>query len=78
MKDSERLMTLSEVSELLGVSLSTLYGWRYRGGGPSGYRIGRPGRAGRTVRYQVRYRDPAGRSYAETHRRQIDGRAAEG
>ena len=35
--------------------------------------VKRPGRSGgRTVRYQVRYRDHAGRSYAETHRRLVD------
>ncbi len=38
---SERLMTLLEVSQLLGVPIATLYGWRHRGEGPAGYRIGR-------------------------------------
>jgi excisionase family DNA binding protein len=56
MKDSERLMTLAEVSELLGVPLSTLYGWRYRGEGPRGYRIGR----------HVRYRRAAVQAWLET------------
>jgi len=34
-------MTLAEVAELLGVPVGTLYGWRHRGEGPPGYRIGR-------------------------------------
>ena len=34
----ERMMSLAELSELLGVPLSTLYGWRHRGEGPPGYR----------------------------------------
>ncbi len=37
----ERLMTLAELSEMLGVPVETLYGWRHRGEGPAGYRIGR-------------------------------------
>lgn len=37
----EKLMTLVEVAELLGVPVGTLYGWRHRGEGPPGYRIGR-------------------------------------
>ena len=46
---SERLMTLAELSELLGVPMSTLYAWRYRGEGPTGYRIGRHVRYRRSV-----------------------------
>ena len=46
---SERLMTLKELSELLGVPMSTLYAWRYRGEGPTGYRIGRHVRYRRSV-----------------------------
>jgi excisionase family DNA binding protein len=38
---TDRLMTMAEVSELLGIPVSTLYGWRHRGEGPAGYRIGR-------------------------------------
>ena len=37
----ERLMTLAELAELLGVPVGTLYGWRHQGEGPPGYRIGR-------------------------------------
>ena len=37
----EPLMTLAELSEMLGVPVATLYGWRHRGEGPPGYRVGR-------------------------------------
>ena len=40
-KSIERLMTLPELSEMLGVPIETLYGWRHRGEGPVGHRIGR-------------------------------------
>ena len=53
---SERLMTLLEVSQLLGVPVATLYGWRHRGEGPTGYRIGR----------HVRYRRAAVEEWIET------------
>ena len=46
---SERLMTLADLSELLGVPMSTLYAWRYRREGPAGYRIGRHVRYRRSV-----------------------------
>jgi excisionase family DNA binding protein len=42
----DRLMTITRLSEMLGVPVHTLYGWRHRGEGPAGYRIGG----------QVRYR----------------------
>ena len=51
----ERLMTLVELSEMLGVPVSTLYAWRYRGEGPAGYRIGR----------HVRYRRPVVEAWIE-------------
>lgn len=38
---TERLMTLKDLSEMLGVPVHTLYAWRQRGTGPRGYRIGR-------------------------------------
>lgn len=41
MGDVERLLTLVELSEMLGIPVDTLYGWRHRGEGPQGYRIGR-------------------------------------
>jgi excisionase family DNA binding protein len=34
-------MTPTEVSNYLGVPLATVYGWRYRGTGPPGIRVGR-------------------------------------
>jgi len=37
----DRLMTITDLSEMLGVPVDTLYGWRHRGEGPAGYRIGR-------------------------------------
>ena len=52
----ERLMTLLEVSQLLGVPVATLYAWRHRGEGPTGYRIGR----------HVRYRRAAVEEWIET------------
>jgi excisionase family DNA binding protein len=53
---SDRLMTLLEVSQLLGVPVATLYRWRHRGEGPTGYRIGR----------HVRYRRAAVEVWIET------------
>ncbi len=37
----ERLLTLADLSEMLGVPIHTLYKWRQRGDGPTGYRIGK-------------------------------------
>ena len=55
-KSIERLMTLPELSEMLGIPVETLYGWRHRGEGPVGYRIGR----------HVRYRRAAVEEWLET------------
>ena len=41
MSEIERLMTLTDLSDMLGVPVTTLYGWRHRGEGPRGYRLGR-------------------------------------
>jgi excisionase family DNA binding protein len=38
---SSRLLRPQEVADFLGVPKATLYGWRYRGEGPPGIRIGR-------------------------------------
>jgi predicted DNA-binding transcriptional regulator AlpA len=37
----ERLWTVDDLSDFLGVPVGTLYQWRSRGQGPRGYRIGR-------------------------------------
>ena len=49
MENTDRLMTLAELSEMLGIPVNTLYGWRCRGEGPPGYRIGRYVRFRRTA-----------------------------
>lgn len=43
------LMTLVEVADLFRIPVATLYGWRHRGEGPRGYRIGRHVRYRRSV-----------------------------
>jgi excisionase family DNA binding protein len=53
---TDRLMTMAEVSDLLRIPVSTLYGWRHRGEGPAGYRIGR----------HVRYRRAEVEAWIET------------
>jgi predicted DNA-binding transcriptional regulator AlpA len=35
------LMTPQDLSEHLGVPVATLYGWRYNGYGPPGFRVGK-------------------------------------
>jgi excisionase family DNA binding protein len=37
----DRLWTVPEVSDYLGVPVATLYVWRHRGTGPKAYRVGR-------------------------------------
>ena len=42
----ERLLSLTDVSEMLGIPVHTLYRWplyrwRHNGNGPAGYRVGR-------------------------------------
>jgi excisionase family DNA binding protein len=37
----EKLMSLTDVSEMLGIPVHTLYRWRHNGDGPAGYRVGR-------------------------------------
>ena len=41
MEGTERLMTLADLSDMLGIPVNTLYGWRVRGDGQPGYRVGR-------------------------------------
>lgn len=40
-EESDRLLSPQELAAYLGVPLATVYGWRYRGNGPPGIRIGR-------------------------------------
>jgi predicted DNA-binding transcriptional regulator AlpA len=37
----ERLWTVREVSEFLGIPVATLHQWRYLGTGPQAYRVGK-------------------------------------
>ena len=37
----DRLLSLTDLSEMLGIPVHTLYRWRYKGDGPVGYRVGR-------------------------------------
>ena len=51
----DKLMSLTDVSEMLGIPVHTLYRWRYMGNGPVGYRVGR----------HVRYRRHAVEAWLE-------------
>jgi excisionase family DNA binding protein len=44
----ERLLTIAEVADYLGVPVGTMYQWRHKRTGPKGIRVGR----------HVRYRPP--------------------
>ncbi len=46
METRERLLTVEELADYLGVPVATLYQWRHRGEGPPGFRVGR------YIRYQ--------------------------
>ena len=52
----DRLMTITDLSEMLGVPVDTLYGWRHCGEGPTGCKIGR----------HVRYRRAAVEPWLDT------------
>jgi len=41
MDETDRILTAEELAEYLAVPLRTVYAWRYRGGGPVGFRVGR-------------------------------------
>jgi predicted DNA-binding transcriptional regulator AlpA len=53
----DKLMSLTDVSEMLGIPVHTLYSWRYKCDGPVGYRVGR----------HVRYRREAVEAWLEQH-----------
>ncbi|MGF1616859.1 MAG: helix-turn-helix transcriptional regulator [Acidimicrobiia bacterium] len=41
MEHDERLLTVEELADYLGVPVATIYAWRYRREGPSGFRVGK-------------------------------------
>lgn len=41
MDTNDRLLTIKEVAEYLGIPVTTLYQWRYHRTGPPGLRVGR-------------------------------------
>jgi excisionase family DNA binding protein len=41
MDNSDRLLSVDELADYLGVPAKTLYAWRYRREGPRGFRVGR-------------------------------------
>jgi excisionase family DNA binding protein len=41
MDHQDRLLTVAELADYLGVPPATLYQWRHRGEGPRGFRVGR-------------------------------------
>ena len=58
----ERLLSVADLSEMLGVPIHTLYRWRQDGRGPEGYRVGK----------HVRFRRAAVEAWLEGR---ADGRA---
>lgn len=55
---TDGLLTVQQVAEYLSIPVATLYGWRYRGEGPLGFRVGR----------HVRYRREDVDAWLEGHR----------
>ena len=41
MEALNRLLTVEELAEYLGVPVATIYAWRYRREGPLGFRVGK-------------------------------------
>lgn len=41
MDTPDRLLTVEQLADYLVVPVATIYGWRYRGHGPPGFRVGR-------------------------------------
>lgn len=56
---ADRLLTVAELAEYLGVSPHTIYQWRYRSEGPPGFRLGKG---------QVRYRESEVLAWLEAQR----------
>jgi len=40
MTNDNNFLSLEDLAEYLGIPKRTLYAWRYRGEGPTGYRLG--------------------------------------
>lgn len=59
----ERLLTVADVADLLGVPVRTVYEWRYKGEGPRGHKVGR----------YVRYRREAVERWLDEHADQDRG-----
>lgn len=59
--DTERMISPTDLAQLLQIPVQTIYRWRYRGEGPRAYRIGR----------HVRYRMSDIEAWLD---RQADGR----
>jgi predicted DNA-binding transcriptional regulator AlpA len=45
LQTGDKLMSLTDVSEMLGIPVHTLYRWRYKRDGPVGYRVAIPSEA---------------------------------
>jgi excisionase family DNA binding protein len=41
MEPLDRLLTVEDLADYLGVPVATIYAWRYRHQGPPGFRVGR-------------------------------------
>ncbi|MGI8515640.1 MAG: helix-turn-helix transcriptional regulator [Acidimicrobiia bacterium] len=41
MERDDRLVTVEELADYLGVPVGTIYAWRYRREGPPGFRVGK-------------------------------------
>lgn len=41
MERPEKLLTVEDLADYLGVPVATIYAWRYRRQGPPGFRVGR-------------------------------------
>ena len=60
MNSPDRLLSVKDLADYLGVPVATLYQWRYRREGPPGFRVGR----------YIRYRPTDVQQWIE---RQLDG-----